>query len=157
MPAEDAQVLSASSDERQWRTIAALHTRLESELAGALRRSGLSSREYTLLLTLEHRHGESVPDMQHLAAAVGLGPSAVTRLVSRLEGRNLVMRTLGSTDRRRICPVLTPTGRVLMEWLRPLASAALEAGLDGAGRRPALARLVLAVRHAGAPPGAAAG
>ncbi|WP_202120942.1 MarR family transcriptional regulator [Streptomyces sp. BA2] len=80
---------------------------------------------------------------------MGLSPSVVTRLVSRLEKRQLVTRTSSAPDRRCVCPVLTSAGRTLIERLRLPASHAVREGLGEAENQPALARLAQAFTPTG--------
>ncbi|MER7775509.1 MarR family transcriptional regulator [Streptomyces sp. NPDC096191] len=106
-------------------------------------------REFTVLLALQrHEHG-SGPRMHQLIAAVALSPSAVTRLMSRLEDRELVTRTHCTRDRRSVCPALTPAGRALAEQLQVPVSEAIRQGLIEAGQRPDLVSLAQAVRGVG--------
>ncbi|MET7815858.1 MarR family transcriptional regulator [Streptomyces sp. NPDC005395] len=128
----------------------ALHGRLEAAVRAVLReRCDLSVREFTVLLALlRHEHG-SGPRMHQLIAAVSLSPSAVTRLMSRLEERELVTRTHCTVDRRGICPALTPGGRILARQLWTPASEAIRQALTEAGCQPDLVPLAQAVRRMG--------
>jgi DNA-binding MarR family transcriptional regulator len=125
-----------------WRTLAALHGLIETELERALgERFSLSVVEYTVLDALDRQDGWHMR-MQQLARAAALSPSATTRLVNRLEDRGLLTRVLCADDRRGIYTELTASGRALYEKSRPLHDATLERVLTEAAERPELAPVV---------------
>lgn len=133
-----------------WRTLAALHGLIESELERALGSSvELSVVEYTVLDALSRQDGWHMR-MQQLARATALSPSATTRLVNRLEDRMLLTRILCADDRRGIYTELTPAGRALYEQARPIHDETLERVLAEASAQPELAPVVDAL-HAAAP------
>ncbi|MEV4890243.1 MarR family transcriptional regulator, partial [Nonomuraea sp. NPDC055795] len=81
-----------------WRTLAALHARIEERLEKSLQKGhGLSVSEYTVLDVLDRQDGWHMR-MQQLARAVVLSQSATTRLVTRLENRDLLRRYLCEDD-----------------------------------------------------------
>jgi DNA-binding MarR family transcriptional regulator len=124
-----------------WRTLAALHGLLESELERALQRDhDLSVVEYTVLDALNRQDGWHMR-MAQLARAAALSSSATTRLVNRLENRGLLTRILCDDDRRGIYTELTPAGRAALDAARPTHDATLEAALDQAAEVPELAHL----------------
>jgi DNA-binding MarR family transcriptional regulator len=125
-----------------WRTLAALHGRLEEALEKALQAEfELSVVEYTVLDTLARQDGWHMR-MQQLARAAALSHSATTRLVNRLENRRLLSRYLCADDRRGIYSQITEQGRALLERARPVHDATLKEALDAAGSVPELGRLV---------------
>ncbi|TQM39134.1 MarR family winged helix-turn-helix transcriptional regulator [Pseudonocardia cypriaca] len=125
-----------------WRTLAALHGRLEEALEKALQAEfDLSVVEYTVLDTLARQDGWHMR-MQQLARAAALSHSATTRLVNRLENRGLLSRYLCADDRRGIYSQITEQGRELLERARPVHDATLKEALDAAGSVPELDRLV---------------
>jgi DNA-binding MarR family transcriptional regulator len=125
-----------------WRTLAALHGRLEEALEKALQAGfGLSVVEYTVLDTLARQDGWHMR-MQQVARAAALSQSATTRLVTRLENRGLLSRYLCADDRRGIYSQITEEGRELLERARPVHDATLKEALDAAGSVPELRRLV---------------
>ncbi|MEC5181954.1 MarR family winged helix-turn-helix transcriptional regulator [Arthrobacter sp. CG_A4] len=125
-----------------WRTLAALHGLIETELERALQAvAQLSVVEYTVLDALSRQDGWHMR-MQQLARATALSASATTRLVSRLEDRGLLTRILCADDRRGIYTELTPTGIALLEQSRPVHDATLERALAEAHEVPELATLV---------------
>jgi DNA-binding MarR family transcriptional regulator len=128
-----------------WRTLAALHGHIDTDLERALQSGhGLSVVEYTVLDALSRQDGWHMR-MQQLARAAALSPSATTRLVTRLEDRHLLTRVLCADDRRGIYTELTPGGRDLLDAARPTHDAALEAALASALDVPELAPLVTAL------------
>jgi DNA-binding MarR family transcriptional regulator len=125
-----------------WRTLAALHGRLEEALEKALQAEfDLSVVEYTVLDTLARQDGWHMR-MQQLARAAALSHSATTRLVNRLENRGVLSRYLCADDRRGIYSQITEQGRALLERARPVHDATLKEALDAAGSVPELGRLV---------------
>lgn len=135
--ADDAVEIRA----RGWRTLASLHglidTALEKDLTAQV---GLSVVEYTLLDALNRQDGWHMR-MAQLARATALSPSATTRLVTRLEDRNLLSRVLCADDRRGIYTELTPTGHELYQKAKPIHDATLERVLKQAEEQPELAPL----------------
>ncbi|HEV7210463.1 MAG TPA: MarR family transcriptional regulator [Blastococcus sp.] len=135
--ADDAVQIRAQG----WRTLAALHGLIEVTLERELQaRHGLSVVEYTVLDALSRQDGWHMR-MQQLARAAALSPSATTRLVNRLEDRELLTRILCKDDRRGIYTELTRAGRTLLDRARPTHDAALSAALDEARQTPELADL----------------
>ncbi|MGW9113676.1 MarR family winged helix-turn-helix transcriptional regulator [Microbacterium sp. NPDC055683] len=135
---------------RGWRTLAALHALIETELERALGASAdLSVVEYTVLDALSRQDGWHMR-MQQLAGAAALSPSATTRLVNRLEDRGLLTRIVCVDDRRGIYTELTPQGRALFDEVRPVHDAALERVLAEAETRPELSSVAHAVQGASA-------
>jgi DNA-binding MarR family transcriptional regulator len=125
-----------------WRTLAALHNFIETELERALtRESGLSVVEYTVLDALARQDGWHMR-MQQLARASALSPSATTRLVNRLEERGLLTRVDCLDDRRGIYTELTRGGHELLDEARPVHDAALAGALEEAHGIPELAPLL---------------
>lgn len=128
-----------------WRTLAALHDRVESELERVLQDAvSLSAVEYTVLDALSRQDGWHMR-MQQLAHATALSASATTRLVNRLEDRSLLTRILCADDRRGIYTELTAQGHELLSRATPVYDAALEAALSEAAEVPELTRLVEAL------------
>ncbi|MBB4689708.1 MarR family winged helix-turn-helix transcriptional regulator [Amycolatopsis jiangsuensis] len=128
-----------------WRTLAALHARIEDRLQRALERDHeLSVSEYTVLDVLARQDGFHLR-MNQLANAVVLSQSATTRLVARLEDRGLLARYLCPTDRRGIYTEVTETGQQLLAAARPTHDEVLATALAGAAELPELAPLVSAL------------
>lgn len=130
-----------------WRTLAALHARIEDALARALEvEHEISVSEYTVLDVLS-RQDEHHMRMNQLATAVVLSQSATTRLVTRLEDRGLLARYLCPTDRRGIYTEVTADGQALLAAARPTHDRALREALAAAAEQPELAPLVAAVEQ----------
>jgi len=129
-----------------WRTLAALHNLIESELERDLQaRAKLSVVEYTVLDVLSRQPGTWHLRMQQLSRATALSPSATTRLVTRLEERGLLIRILCADDRRGIYTELTHAGAALLADTRTAHDATLERALAEARKVPELEALVEAL------------
>ena len=128
-----------------WRTLAALHARIEDRLERALQKGHeLSVSEYTVLDVLNRQDGFHLR-MNQLSNAVVLSQSATTRLVTRLEDRGLLARYLCPTDRRGIYTEVTEKGHELLALARPTHDEVLSASLSEAGDVPELKPLVEAL------------
>ena len=128
-----------------WRTLAALHARIEDRLNRELERAHeLSVSEYTVLDVLARQDGFHLR-MNQLSNAVVLSQSATTRLVARLEDRGLLSRYLCQDDRRGIYTEVTPSGQKLLSAARPTHDETLAAALAEAEQVPELAPLVSAL------------
>ncbi|MEO6082107.1 MAG: MarR family transcriptional regulator [Umezawaea sp.] len=139
--AEDA----AEARAQGWRTLAALHARIEDRLEKALQRAHqLSVSEYTVLDVLA-RQDDFHLRMSQVSQAVVLSQSATTRLVTRLEDRGLLARYLCPTDRRGIYTELTEAGVALLDAARPTHDTALGEALAEAEQLPELSPLVSAL------------
>lgn len=139
--ADDAVEIRAQG----WRTLAALHGLIESNLERSLQAGhGLSVVEYTVLDALSRQDGWHMR-MQQLARAAALSGSATTRLVTRLEDRGFLTRVLCLDDRRGIYTELTPSGVSLLEEAGPTHHRVLEEALEEASGAPELASLVNAL------------
>lgn len=136
--ADDAVEVRSSG----WRTLAALHGRIEAALERELvREHGLSVVEFTVLDALSRQDGWHMRISQ-LARAAALSPSATTRLVNRLEDRGLLTRVLCADDRRGIYTELTAAGKKAYRAARPTHDRVLSEALDEAADVPELAELV---------------
>jgi DNA-binding MarR family transcriptional regulator len=132
-----------------WRTVAALHARIEDALERALRREhALSVSEYGVLDVLARQDGWHMR-MTQLSNAVVLSQSATTRLVTRLEDRGLLQRYLCPTDRRGIYTEVTAAGHELLAAARPTHDATVSHALDEAEQVPELGPLVKALDRLG--------
>lgn len=132
-----------------WRVLAALHALIDTALERALQRGhDLSVVEFTVLDALNRQDGWHLR-MQQLARAAALSNSATTRLVNRLEDRQLITRILCPNDRRGIYTELTKAGKELLERARPTHDEALRVALEEAATRPELAGLAGTLHQAG--------
>lgn len=140
---------AAEARTQGWRTLAALHARIEDALERALRREhALSVSEYGVLDVLARQDGWHMR-MTQLSGAVVLSQSATTRLVTRLEDRGLLQRYLCPTDRRGIYTEVTQAGHELLAAARPTHDAAVSTALDAAEQVPELGPLVKALDRLG--------
>jgi len=125
-----------------WRTLAALHARIEGQLEHELQAEhGMSVSAYNVLDVLSQQDGWLLR-MQQLANAVVLSQSATTRLVNRLEDQGLLARTICPDDRRGIYTQLTHAGWELLGRARPTHDAALATALAQASKLPEQVPLV---------------
>ncbi|MBG6089283.1 MarR family winged helix-turn-helix transcriptional regulator [Actinomadura viridis] len=132
----------AAARAQGWRTLAALHARIEDALERALQREhDLSVSEYTVLDALSRQDGFHLR-MNQLSRAVVLSQSATTRLVTRLERRGLLQRYLCPDDRRGIYTEVTAGGRDALERARATHDGSLAKALRQAEELPELAPLV---------------
>ena len=130
-----------------WRTLAALHGLIERDLERALKRYELSVVEFTVLDALSRQDGWHMR-MEQLARAAALSSSAATRLVTRLEDRGLLRRTVCPDDRRGIYSELTPKGSRLLIRARPTHDQTVHKTLEDARQQAELADLVHALDSA---------
>jgi DNA-binding MarR family transcriptional regulator len=96
-----------------WRELMTSHARVTEALEHELqRRHDLLLSEFEVL----QRLGESDDGkrrMQELADEIHLSQSALSRLVGRLEDKELVTRAICDHDRRGILACITPAGRAV--------------------------------------------
>jgi DNA-binding MarR family transcriptional regulator len=99
---------------------------LAGELAST---SGLNPSDLAALRALDAAADGGVA-VNALGSQLGLSSGAVTALVDRLEGHQLVQRTRDATDRRKVLVTLAPKASVFgAEHLRPLMQA-MQAATD---------------------------
>ncbi len=93
----------------RWRERIAAHVRITQELDRALVRAhGIGLSEFLALCALD-RAGTRLR-AKDLADAVGLSPSAVSRMLVRLEQHGLLVRRFSTDDRRARCLTVTESG-----------------------------------------------
>jgi DNA-binding MarR family transcriptional regulator len=68
--------------------------------------------------------------LSQLGAELGLAPPSITRLVDRLEARDLIARQRDEVDRRKVVATLTEKGRQLVSALPLLEGTAIRAAVD---------------------------
>ncbi|MCA0927636.1 MarR family winged helix-turn-helix transcriptional regulator [Ruegeria profundi] len=103
---------------------------IESELAAALQSGhGLGLSEYRALRALSMSPTSELR-LQELASQLRLNQSSVSRMVERLERRQLVARDPCPDDKRGIYAVLTDTGREVFNRASADYEAALNAAFD---------------------------
>src|ERR1700761_3127253 len=119
-------------------------TRLRVALARLARRlrkhelAGLTPTQLAALATVERSGPMRLGD---LAAAEGIAPSTLTRLVTALEEAGYVRRHADPTDARASTLALTPRGEEALERIRAESTLVLAASMHGltAAQRAALA------------------
>jgi DNA-binding MarR family transcriptional regulator len=108
-------------------TFRAALRRFERTTERAVRRVGLTPRQYLLLLAIEGSPGRArTASISELADALQLAPSTTSELVDRASAASLVRRTTGGADGRVVRVALTTTGRRILER----AMAGLDAERD---------------------------
>jgi len=116
---------------RAWHALRLAHRRVELELERALAAGcGLSLHEFDALLML-YLADSGGCRMQDLIGPVPLSQPALSRLISRLEERDLVERTIGSDDGRVILVSLTEIGRKQTSRAIAIHASTIQAELTG--------------------------
>ncbi len=96
-------------------SVSRLARRLRVERAGGLAQSGLSDTQVAALASLE-RHTEMTPG--ELAGHEKVQPPSMTRVITALEERGLVLRAPHPTDRRQVVLTVTDDGARLVNEFR---------------------------------------
>ena len=124
-----------------WERLIHLTGEIEAELAAALQSGqGLGLSEYRGLRALSMSPTSELR-LQELAAQLRLNQSSVSRMVERLERRQLMARDQCADDKRGIYAVLTDAGRAAFNRATADYEAALNAALDRHGCEELLATL----------------
>jgi DNA-binding MarR family transcriptional regulator len=110
--------------------IALLHTAdvLRRHLSRVVEPHGITLQQYNVLRILRGAGEAGLPTLSIAERMVEQTPG-VTRLLDRLEAKNLVSRCRGESDRRQVLCRLTSTGRTLLAQLDPDMDEADEAGV----------------------------
>jgi DNA-binding MarR family transcriptional regulator len=93
--------------------LAETHAGLQAKFMPALTAAGLSMTDFDVLIRLARSPGHQLR-MTDLATQTALSTSGITRVVDRLEKRQLVRRQACASDRRGAFAVLTDPGRELV-------------------------------------------
>ena len=124
-----AVAMSRRSDDelaREWHTLIGRYHRttcvLDRELEAA---HGIGSSDFEVLQLLQCSGPQGSMRMSDLAGKVHLSQSALSRLVARLEQRDLLERTMCANDRRSVYTAITPAGRELYRAARVTQRAVL--------------------------------
>jgi DNA-binding MarR family transcriptional regulator len=133
-------------------------TRLRVALARLSRRlrkhalAGLTPTQLAALATVERSGPMRLGD---LAAAEGIAPSTLTRLVTALEDSGYVRRYADPTDARASTLAITPRGHDMLERLRTETTMVLTQSLTllTAAQRAALAEALPVLEQLAEPPG----
>ncbi len=95
-----------------WRTYDRLRA-LEDDLFAEY---DLTAQQYNLLRLLQVSHPEIVPTLSVVARLVSRAPD-VTRMLDRLEERDLIARSRSTEDRRAVLVGITESGLALLEQI----------------------------------------
>ena len=137
---------------QHWCALSALHERIAVHIERAMEAEHeLSAREFSLLTVLSRQSDGRHLQMRQVAEAIVLSQSATTRLVTRMEDRGLLERTICADDRRGIYTDVTESGHALLEAARPTHDRALAEALDEARKNPEFEPLVEALERVAAP------
>ena len=123
-----------ASDDRlveSWHGLLDRHARAHAAIERALKAHDLGVSEFEVLERLVTAGSGEQRRMQELGAALHLSPSALSRVVGRLEDDGLVLRGMCSEDRRGIYVCATDDGRARWEAARAAHRAALNEALGG--------------------------
>lgn len=135
---------------QHWCALSVLHERIADRIGRRLEAEhGLSVRELSLLTVLDRQSEGRHLQMRQVADAIVLSQSATTRLVTRMEDRGLLARTICKDDRRGIYTDVTAAGRALLADAAPTHDAALREALDEASSDPDFKPLVEALERLG--------
>jgi DNA-binding MarR family transcriptional regulator len=112
-----------------------------ARLSRRLRRHDLAGVTPTQLAALATVERSGPMRLGDLAAAEGIAPSTLTRLVTALEERGYVRRTADPSDARASTLAITPAGNEMLEHIRTETTRMLAASLQmlTPGQRSALA------------------
>jgi DNA-binding MarR family transcriptional regulator len=152
-------VVTTTPDEADMDAPAVDVTRLRVALARLARRlrkhelAGLTPTQLAALATVERSGPMRLGD---LAAAEGIAPSTLTRLVTALEESGYVRRHADPRDARASTLAITPRGQDTLERLRTESTLVLAASLQllTAEQRSALAEALPVLELLAEPPGA---
>ena len=106
-------------EQRAWRGLLQMTTRLEAELNRGLQEaSGLSLADYDVLVPLSEQPQGRLRVFE-LASALGWERSRLSHQLARMQRRDLLAREDCATDRRGAFVVLTDQGRTAIEQAAP--------------------------------------
>lgn len=129
--------------------------RFIADITPVLNRSGVDIQSWRVLIALYQRGDQPVGDLSELTS---INFSTLSRVIGRMESKDLVRRRQGLADARSFTIELTADGRRVTETILPEA-AALEAGAaaDFSDAELATLRQLLAKLYAGLSEESAAG
>ena len=104
--------MSTSSQSDLILKLAALHTRIQKQIAGPLSFHGISFTEYLVLRQLHATPGRKMRRID-LAQQVGLSASGVTRLLNPMEKVGLISKEEAARDARVSLVTLTNAGETI--------------------------------------------
>ncbi|WP_414170486.1 MarR family winged helix-turn-helix transcriptional regulator [Streptoverticillium reticulum] len=104
---------------RAWRGYVAMSEMLEARLSQDLRKVGLSSADYTVLVLLSEAPGRRL-GLSELGAEAQWSKSRVSHQIRRMQERGLVVRADDADDPRRAHAILTDTGAAALRAAAPV-------------------------------------
>ncbi len=109
--------------------VANLHHSLRRALDAELARFGdVSSAQWVVMMVLTHQDEVTAAD---LAKRLNYDPGSMTRLLDRMQDKDLIQRSRATGDRRRIRIELTATGQALAPSLPTAAINVINQALAG--------------------------
>jgi len=112
-------------------------------VGSAIEPHGITVQQYNVLRILRGAGPDGLPTLEIVQRMIEQTPG-ITRLINRLQGKNLVARERGSDDRRCVYCRITPEGSALLAGLDRPVRAATDAAFQGVTKRE-LAHLVEAL------------
>src|SRR5688572_17220376 len=114
-----------------WDGLARAHAAVSGRVQEALTAAGLPPLPWYELLSALDEADEGHLKMGELAEALILTRGGMTKLFDRLVNAGLVDRTSCPGDRRAVHARLLPAGKAMLEEMRPIVNAELEAAFAG--------------------------
>lgn len=131
----EAERLASEEEVARWQEMEERRSRFERRMNLEMSRLGLSPSAYLALEQLALSPG-ALP-VSELARRIRLSPSSASRVVDRLTGDGLAVRTVGTDDRRNVFAGITARGHALYDAARPPYRRALALALDACLEHPA--------------------
>ena len=103
-------------------------------VATAIGTHGITYQQYNVLRILRGAHPEPMPTLEIAARMIEATPG-ITRLLDRLEAKQLVLRKRCERDRRQVHCWISERGLVLLAELDGPARGALHEGFAGLGEK----------------------
>lgn len=101
---------------------------LRRRVGGAIEPRGITAQQYNVLRILRGAGKAGLPTLEIADRMIERAPG-ITRLLDRLESKNLVLRARCAKDRRQVFCTLAPGGARLLRRLDRPVAAAVEAAL----------------------------
>jgi DNA-binding MarR family transcriptional regulator len=122
-PTATDKIDQATSSREVVRAVADLVSLIEPRLLGLWQEAGMTLSQRRVL----RRLWDGPRSAGEVAAGLGISSPSLTRMLTKLEQRGLVVRTLDTGDRRRVLIELTSQGRRSLEGHRVFSGTALVA------------------------------
>jgi MarR family transcriptional regulator, negative regulator of the multidrug operon emrRAB len=123
-----------------------IQKRKQDQLAAAMKKYGMTSVSYTVLMVLYGSEDET-QRASDLGEACSEKPANLTRICNELEQQGLIKRRFSTEDRRSVSISLTATGRKRVEQIAPEYWAILQRTYDGISERDLRAHEALLKRQ----------